>query len=88
MEERHVAPDHPFYKGGFTEVGKCQDCGRVACRYEFHPVIPCRDCGALNTRREWFVAKWIETSRWWQCLRSGYWQRAADSKNPAEAGLL
>ena len=54
----------------WCSITVCSHCQRTAKYEDAHPVNPCTNCGEKVKER---VGRWVETSRWWNWMKQGYW---------------
>jgi hypothetical protein len=54
-----IAPYYHRYKGGFSNITRCNTCGRTALREDQHPAECCPECG--GNVLDYGAAKWDGT---------------------------
>ncbi len=70
----HISPRYYGYDGGFSNITKCVNCGRIGLYWDQHTTNPCNKCG--HKVKECGAGKWTLNEE----TNEMYWARPEESK--------
>ena len=64
----HLRPQYYSYKGGWTNVNSCGDCGRLALSEDMYVSNPCPSCGGPIVCEK-LVGMWNHKENKWETMK-------------------